>query len=334
MNLENEKIYSSVYVNVELISIEWRKECSINNRCTNQRFQLSSNIFGSHEFHRIDYSVYSKYTTKSIVLYSYYKNFHPYDLIISSKVMGYDEFFKIPIDCDESIPVFAYKNLQQTGKNDEALLVLVGKCYTAHVSVTYFMDKKCLTCNVNEVNITSSALSLTKYFGEDYSSLAMILIILIIIFSISSIILSILIAFHCNKIIKYRKMKKLIYPISPLTNTTINTNCDKEKNISKNEKLVSNSLIVSKTCPNIQNEAYYVNYQSNNLNHENLLPNKNEKMQLIDNWIISKNNGTVCFSDYESYKQISSDNTDNDNISTASTSLFGGVCGSNPEIIV
>uniref|UniRef100_A0A0K0E2M8 ZP domain-containing protein n=1 Tax=Strongyloides stercoralis TaxID=6248 RepID=A0A0K0E2M8_STRER len=332
MNFEIEKLHSSVYVNVELISIEWRKECSINNRCTNQRFQLSSNIFGSNEFHRIDYSVYSKHTTKSIILYSYYKNFHPYDLIISSKVTGYDEFFKVPIDCDESIPVFAYKNLQQSGEKNEALLVLVGKCYTAHVSVTYFIDNKCSKCNLDEAKITSASLTLTKYFGTDHNNLIITLIMLIIIFSISSIVLSILIIYHCNKIIKYRRVRKSKNSIPPLTKVGIDKNC--EKDICNKKELFDKSLINSKNCSDIQNETYYINYQSSNTKHENLKSKKCDKMELIDNWIVSKNNGTTYFSDYESYKQINSNNGDNDNLSTASTSLFGGVCGSNKEVIV
>uniref|UniRef100_A0A0N5BWZ7 Cadherin domain-containing protein n=1 Tax=Strongyloides papillosus TaxID=174720 RepID=A0A0N5BWZ7_STREA len=334
MNLEQEKFYSSVYVNVELISIEWRKECSINNRCTQQRFQLNSNIFGSHEFQRIDYSVYSKYTTKPIFLHSYYENFHPYDLIISSKVIGYDEFFQIPIDCDESTPVFAYKNLQQSGENNEALLVLVGKCYTAHVSVKYYVDKKCLKCEDNEIKITSSALSLKNYFGTNYNNLVIILITLIIIFSLSSIILIMLIIFHCRKIVKYRRMRRLIYPISPLAVTKDDKIFETEKKIKNEEDLVDKSIIISKNYSDIQNEVFYVNYQTNEVLNEYNTSTKLEKMESVSDWIVSKNNGTTYLSDYESYKQNISNNIDDDNLSTASTSLFGGVCGSNPGVIV
>uniref|UniRef100_A0A0N4ZMR4 Ephrin_rec_like domain-containing protein n=1 Tax=Parastrongyloides trichosuri TaxID=131310 RepID=A0A0N4ZMR4_PARTI len=325
INISDEiNVVNSAYVNIELISIEWRKECSDNNRCTKQRFQINSNMFGSHEFHRIDYPVFSKHTTKSIILHSYYEQFHPYDLIISSKVIGYDEFFKIPIDCDESAPIFSYTKNKKIGEDNESLITLVGKCYTAHLSITYYQGKPCPSC-VNENKIDYSPLTLSKYVENNYYELICVLIILITVFSISSIILIILIFINYQRMVRYRRRKELVYPISPLTISTIDSECNQKSKIEE-------SKVISKIPEMIDKEAIYINYnkEKNTSTTDSI---KTEKMQSVKDWIHSKHSSTIYFSDYESYKQKSLIKNEEDNLSTASTSLFGGACGSNPESV-
>uniref|UniRef100_A0AC35TQ13 Ig-like domain-containing protein n=1 Tax=Rhabditophanes sp. KR3021 TaxID=114890 RepID=A0AC35TQ13_9BILA len=136
INGQTTNVLTSTYVNIELNSIEWRAECFVDSRCSTPNFEMSSYVFGSEAIHRVQSPIVSRYVTKKQMLNIYFKELNIFDLLINSRVVGYDKHFKVDIACDQSSPIFIFKE-SPTNQN-EMFVKLIGKCYEAQVSVSFF----------------------------------------------------------------------------------------------------------------------------------------------------------------------------------------------------